>query len=39
MPTIHVYNVPATYSASCNNEHTMFVGVQSETDKIEFIIN
>lgn len=39
MLTTHVYNVPVTHSASCNNERTMFVGVQSQTDKIEFIIN
>lgn len=34
-----VYGVAVTYSASCNNKHTMFVGVQSQTDKIEYIIN
>jgi hypothetical protein len=39
MQTIHVYNVPVTYPASYNNEHTVFVGVHLETDKIEFIIN
>lgn len=39
MQTIHVYNVPVTYSASYNNEHAVFVGVHLETDKIEFIIN
>lgn len=39
MLTTHVYNVPVTYSASCNNKHTVFVGVQSQTDKIEFITN
>lgn len=34
-----VYSAALTDSAACNNKHAMFVGVQSPSDKIEFIIN